>query len=145
MTNTRITEDPRIDPRLKAFLGMMPAMSPKDVESREALLASIQTEEAAAAREAMQGFFEMFDSEEVAPSKGLTVTEHVFISVPDGNSIKVRFIRPDATERLPCVYYIHGGGMMSMSCYYGNYRAWGRMIAAHGVAVAMVDFRNALT
>src|SRR4030095_7452401 len=33
----------------------------------------------------------------------------------------------------------------SLSCYYGNYRAWGRMIAAHGVAVAMIDFRNALT
>ena len=31
-----------------------------------------------------------------------------------------------------------------MSCYYGNYRAWGRMIAAQGVAVAMVDFRNAV-
>ena len=44
---------------------------------------------------------------------------------------------------LPCVYYIHGGGMETMSCYDGNYRAWGRIIAAQGVAVAMVDFRNA--
>ena len=35
--------------------------------------------------------------------------------------------------------------MQSMSCYYGNYRAWGKIIAAQGVAVAMVDFRNALT
>ena len=43
------------------------------------------------------------------------------------------------------MYYIHGGGMQSMSCYDGNYRAWGRIIAAQGVAVAMVDFRNALT
>jgi acetyl esterase/lipase len=145
MTNTKITEDPRIDPRLKVLLGAMPAMTPKNVESRAELLAAAQTEEATAAREAMQGFFDLFDSEDVAPSKGLTVTEHVFVSEPDGNSIKVRFIRPDATERLPCVYYIHGGGMQSMSCYYGNYRAWGRMIAAHGVAVAMVDFRNAVT
>ena len=32
-----------------------------------------------------------------------------------------------------------------MSCYYGNYKAFGRMIAANDVAVAMVDFRNALT
>jgi len=43
------------------------------------------------------------------------------------------------------VYYIHGGGMQMMSCYDGNYRAWGRVIAANGVAVAMVDFRNALS
>ena len=35
--------------------------------------------------------------------------------------------------------------MQSMSCYNGNYRAWGKIIAAQGVAVAMVDFRNALT
>jgi len=35
--------------------------------------------------------------------------------------------------------------MMTMSCYHGNYRAWGKIIAAQGVAVAMVDFRNALT
>ena len=34
--------------------------------------------------------------------------------------------------------------MATMSCYDGNYRAWGRIIAAQGVAVAMVDFRNAL-
>jgi acetyl esterase/lipase len=42
------------------------------------------------------------------------------------------------------VLYLHGGGMASMSCYDGNYRAWARIIAAAGVAVAMVDFRNAV-
>jgi acetyl esterase len=45
---------------------------------------------------------------------------------------------------LPCVYYIHGGGMAMMSCFDGMYRAWGRIIAAQGVAVAMVDFRNCI-
>jgi acetyl esterase/lipase len=34
--------------------------------------------------------------------------------------------------------------MASMSCFDGMYRTWGRMIAAEGVAVAMVDFRNCL-
>jgi acetyl esterase/lipase len=43
------------------------------------------------------------------------------------------------------VYYIHGGGMQVMSCFDGMYRSWGRIIAAQGVAVAMVDFRNCLT
>jgi acetyl esterase/lipase len=65
-------------------------------------------------------------------------------SQPDGNSINIRFIRPDGDEIVPCVYYIHGGGMQTMSCFDGMYRAWGRVIAAQGVAVAMVDFRNAL-
>ena len=45
---------------------------------------------------------------------------------------------------MPCIYYIHGGRMAFSSCYEGNYKAWGRMIAARGVAVAMVDFRNAV-
>ena len=34
--------------------------------------------------------------------------------------------------------------MQTMSCYDGNYQAWGRIIASKGVAVAMVDFRNSL-
>ena len=35
--------------------------------------------------------------------------------------------------------------MATLSCYDGNYRAWARVIAAQGVAVAMVDFRNCIS
>jgi acetyl esterase/lipase len=35
--------------------------------------------------------------------------------------------------------------MQAMSCFHGIYRAWGKIIAQQGVAVAMVDFRNCLT
>ena len=68
-----------------------------------------------------------------------------FTSEPDGNTIKVCMFVPESGGPHPCVYYIHGGGMQSMSCFLGNYQAWGKIIAAQGVAVAMVDFRNALT
>ena len=34
--------------------------------------------------------------------------------------------------------------MATLSAFDGNYRAWGRIIAANGVAVAMVDFRNSV-
>jgi acetyl esterase/lipase len=34
--------------------------------------------------------------------------------------------------------------MQWLSCFNGMYRAWGRIMAAQGVAVVMVDFRNAL-
>jgi acetyl esterase len=34
--------------------------------------------------------------------------------------------------------------MAFSSSYEGNYKTWGRMIAARGVAVAMVDFRNSV-
>ena len=30
------------------------------------------------------------------------------------------------------------------SCFDGNYKTWGRMIAAKGVAVAMIEFRNSV-
>ena len=32
-----------------------------------------------------------------------------------------------------------------LSCYEKNYQAWGKIIAANGVAVAMVDFRNSIS
>jgi acetyl esterase/lipase len=88
---------------------------------------------------------ERCDTEEVAPSDGLVFAEHSVVSEPDGNRINIRLIRPSGQDGLPCVYYIHGGAMANMSCYDANYRAWGRIIAAQDVVVAMVDFRNALS
>ena len=143
---SKLVADPRIDPRIKALFGAMPPpeMAPGNVANREELLAEENSEEGKKRAAAMTAMFEMVDNEEVAPSAGLSVATHTFRSEPDGNTVKIRFIRPDTTERLPCVYYIHGGGMMMMSCFDGMYRAWGKIIAAQGVAVAMVDFRNCL-
>jgi acetyl esterase len=140
-----IADDPRIDPRLKAFLGAMPmGGGMHDAANRAELLAQANTEQALAGRKTLTEVLSLCDREDIAPSDGLDIGEHTFVSEPDGNKIKLRFIRPEGDAVLPCVYYIHGGGMEAMSCYDGNYRAWGRMIAARGVAVAMVDFRNAL-
>jgi acetyl esterase len=143
---TDVSNDPRIDPRLKVMiLGIPTPEAVVDAESRDQLLIEANTEAAIAQREMIAALLGAADNEEIAPSKGLNITEHSVVSQPDGNTINVRLIRPDGKGSLPAVYYIHGGGMQSMSCYDGNYRAWGRIIAAQGVAVAMVDFRNALT
>jgi acetyl esterase len=88
---------------------------------------------------------DMCDTEEAAPSAGLRVHTEKIVSEPDGNTINLQVIRPDTDETVPCVYYIHGGGMASLSCYDGMYRGWGKIIAANGVAVVMVDFRNSVT
>ena len=141
----RIASDPRIDPRLKAIFGAMePAPPQPDVASREQLLSEAMTEEAMMQRKLFTDVLETCDTEEIAPSAGLAVSEYQVTSQPDGNTINIRFVRPEGADLVPCVYYIHGGGMQIMSCYDGNYRAWARIIAAQGVAVAMVDFRNAL-
>lgn len=145
MTTRGMNDDPRIDPRIKALMGAMAIPEGSDVASREEMLERANTPEARKMAEAFKGFLEFCDTEEIAPGEGLEISTLTFTSEPDGNSIQVQFIRPVSTEPLPCVYYIHGGGMQAMSCYDGNYRAWGKIIAAQGVAVAMVDFRNALT
>ena len=85
------------------------------------------------------------DTDEVAPSAGLVVSVEEFTSQPDGNTVKLRITRPDSQDVVPCVYYIHGGGMTSLSCFDGMYRGWAKFIAANGVAVVMVDFRNSVT
>jgi acetyl esterase/lipase len=142
---SKITNDPRIDPRIKMMLGSAPDVGPAgDVANREQLLAEEQTEPAKARVQMLEAMFAMCDNEQVAPSKGLKITTETFRSEPDGNTIKIQYIRPDTAEKLPCVVYLHGGGMQFFSCFDGMYKAWGRIIAAQGVAVAMIDFRNAL-
>jgi acetyl esterase/lipase len=144
--NNRIANDPRIDPRIKTILAAFPDMPAQpDVADRQVLLDEANSAEAAERRAAFAGFIDMVDNEDLAPSAGLTIPEHKIVSDPDGNKINLRFIRPDGDDAKPCVYYIHGGGMAALSCYDGNYRAWGKIIAANGVAVAMVDFRNCLS
>src|ERR1700722_15887953 len=143
---TKLMADPRIDPRIKAVMGGWPDLPPvPDAKDRAQLLAEVGTPEAKARAEAQRAMLAAMDNEEVAPSTGLTIRTETFTSEPDGNQIKIQFIRPEGEAVVPCVYYIHGGGMQSMSAFDGMYKAWGKIIAAQGmVAVAMVDFRNCL-
>jgi acetyl esterase len=144
-TPSKVETDPRLDPRIKKVFASMPAPVEKpNVSSREELLAQENSPAALAALARQASFFDSMDSEEVAPSAGLSVRTETLTSSPDRNTINIQYIRPDNDEILPCVYYIHGGRMEMSSCYEGNYKTWGRMIAARGVAVAMVDFRNSV-
>jgi acetyl esterase/lipase len=140
-----IAGDRRLDPRIKALLLMLPQLEESDVPSREVLLAETNAAGSAEAAEAFKAFMDLCDTEEAAPSAGLRVSTEKITSAPDGNSINQQVIRPDNDEIVPCVYYIHGGGMATLSCYDGMYRGWGKLIAANGVAVVMVDFRNCVS
>lgn len=142
---SKLSEDRRIDPRLKALFGGFDMPPSPNFASREEVLAQANSEEGRALRDGLADLFALCDTEEIAPSDGLTITTETFTSSPDGNTINVQLIKPESDGPLPAVYYIHGGGMASMSCYDPNYKAWGRIIAQNGVAVAMVDFRNCVT
>lgn len=137
-----IRDVPDIDPRIKATMAAMSLPESRDVESRDEPLARASSPGALEEMAIVTSVLDAFDNEDVAPSTGLTTTTHEFTSSPDGNPVKVQFIRPDGDDAKPCVYYIHGGAMAQFSAFDGMYRSWGRIIAAQGVAVAMVDFRN---
>jgi len=141
---SKLTRDPRIDPRLKALFAWPDRPPVGDIASREALIAEANSPEALAAEAALVALFDACNAEANAPSAGLAIRTDSFVSAPDGNTVQVAIIRPDTPERVACVVYLHGGGMQTMSAFDGMYQAWGRIIAAQGVAVVMVDFRNAL-
>jgi acetyl esterase/lipase len=139
-----VQSDGRLDPRLRAVLALIDVPELGDVADRQQLLDEAASPEGIAAALAAEEMMAFLDSEEVAPSTGLTISDHEVESQPDGNTITLRFIRPDGDTPLACVYYIHGGGMATGSINDAIYRAWPRVIAAKGVAVVMVEFRNAV-
>lgn len=141
----RIADDQRIDPRIRQIMGAFPSNGQGDVADRDELVAQTNSADGMALLRAMEQGFAILDDEDIAPSAGLDVSTIEFTSEPDGNTIKILFIRPAGDETLPLVYYIHGGGMQTMSAFNGLYSSWGRILAGQGgVAVAMVDFRNCL-
>ena len=145
MTVPDIENDRRLDPRVKWSLRNVPVTSLGDIDSRERLLEISNSPKANAIREKMEALYDTLDTEDVASSDGLAISVHEFVSSPDANTVKIRFVRPEGDETVPCVYYIHGGGMQNGTAFGAMYRVWARVLAAHGVAVAMVDFRNCVT
>jgi acetyl esterase len=140
-----IAGDRRIDPRIKALLEFLPDVTLSTATTREELLAEANTPEALEGAETFRQFMALCDTEEAAPSAGLHISTQSIPSSPDGNTVNLQIIRPVGDEVVPCIYYIHGGGMTNLSCFDGMYRGWGKLIAANGVAVVMVDFRNAIS
>lgn len=64
----------------------------------------------------------------------------------DGNDIPLHIFRPArATEPLPCVIYLHGGGMTILEAHNHVHKQWSQDLAATGMVVVTVGFRNAWT
>ncbi|WP_425838278.1 alpha/beta hydrolase [Streptomyces fractus] len=143
---SKLLDDPRIDPRIKASpVGAIPE-PPRllDVASREELLDEANSDAQKEMRDKrLTAYTELF-GEQAVPTAGLRGETLSFTSVPDGNTVRINYLRPDTDETLPCVLHIHGGGMQSGSAFDPVTQAWCRTIAHQGVAVASVDFRNCL-
>jgi acetyl esterase/lipase len=141
------SRDHRLDARNRALLAALeqPLLYyPENAASREEAIAAATTPAALALEEERGAMLESMDDEAVTPSDGLRISTATMLSRPDGNQVQLQVIRPDTDELLPCVYYIHGGAMMILSAFMGNYRAWGKTMARQNLCVVMVDFRNSL-
>ncbi|MDT7641991.1 MAG: acetyl esterase [Pseudonocardiales bacterium] len=138
-----LRDDPRADPRMVAALAAFgldahpepPPISPRS--SREELLAFCAAAEG--------GFEAVFAAlyEGLAPVRGVT-TETTSITGPDGNEITLYVHRPEGSgdTALPCVVHLHGGGMVILEGAGVCYARIRDELAATGLVVVGVEFRN---
>ena len=142
MPSMTLGTDPRADPRMVAALAPVglagePAESPVDESSStEELLAYVL--EAEAGFEALFGAF----NAGLPDVEGVTRRVEV-IRGPDGNDVTLYLHRPaDAEGALPGVLHLHGGGMVLLEAAGPGYVRWRDLLAAAGLVVVGVEFRN---
>jgi acetyl esterase/lipase len=143
----KLTRDERIDPRIRAWV--------KSLGGGGDVLLRVNVESHAAVAERMQETLmkrlENIPKPVPPPAEvralwsknKLNVTTEAY-TTPEGNVCKMLLILPKAPGPHPCVYYLHGGGMVVGSAFQPDKVAWARLLANQGVAVAVPDFRNAV-
>ncbi|WP_351237542.1 alpha/beta hydrolase fold domain-containing protein [Streptomyces sp. NPDC002133] len=134
--------DPRVHPGVIAALAPFgldgsataPPVSPRS--TRAELL-----EFAAGAESAFEPVFEALMAG--LPEVEGVASETQTVTGADGDEIKLYVSRPEDVEGpLPCIYHIHGGGMVIMGATSAVYNRWRLELAATGLVVIGVEFRN---
>ena len=137
-----LKDDPRADPRMIAAmapvgLSEIPPTSPVDASSTlEALLEHVSEAEA--------GFGGLFDylGTDMPVVEGVTSSVEVIRGM-DGNDITLFIHRPaNTTGPLPGIVHLHGGGMVLLEAAGPGYVHWRNELAATGLVVVGVEFRN---
>jgi len=137
-----LRDDPRADPRMIAAmepfgLADPPEEAPVDSESPiEALLEYVTAAE--------EGFEALFGALVGALPDVAGVTRSVeVIEGVDGNDVTLYLHRPDVEgAALPGVLHLHGGGMVFLEAAGAAYARWRDELAASGMVVVGVEFRN---
>ncbi len=138
----QLRDDPRADLRMIAAmspigLDITPPPSPVTAASPIAdILEACMLAEAG-----FQMAFGMVNQPTETPGVSSTVET---ITGSDGNEITLYIHRPEqADAALPCVVHTHGGGMTILTAADPGYGRWRDMLAATGLVVVGVEFRNA--
>lgn len=138
-----LATDPRSDPR------MLAAMRPLGMDQRapalpigpDATLEQVLELMTVAEEGNDAAFTALFDG--LAPVEGVTSETRV-IRGEAGNEVTLFIHRPvDGPARMPGLVHLHGGGMTILSAADGAYRRLRDELAATGMVVVGVDFRNA--
>jgi acetyl esterase len=134
--------DPRVHPGVVAALapfgldGLASAPPVSPGSPRTALL-----EFAAGAEAAFEPLFEALMAD--VPEVDGVLSETRTVVAADGHEIKLYVSRPQGVEGpLPCIYHLHGGGMVFMGATGAVFDRWRRELTASGLVVVGVEFRN---
>ena len=138
----QLIDDPRLDPRIRASMieqgsgvGALPSSGVATNADRAAWINQVEI-----------GMDERPAKPPVPDEVEAMVTTSWFtITGVDGNEIELVMKRPKGSEgtALPCVYHTHGGGMVMMSMKDTSFQSLYTTLAAEGVCVIGVEFRNA--
>jgi acetyl esterase len=137
-----LATDPRADPRMVAVFSAFGIAGHADgaplppAAPREELLGFVEAVETG-----FEGLFTAL-AEGSPPLDGVT-SELVTITGEGGHEIRLHVHRPsDVDGPLPCVYQVHGGGMVMLSTVGPLYTRWRDELAAAGNVVVGVEYRN---
>lgn len=138
-----LKDDPRADPRMLAAmapLGLDVAPPPSPVDATTPL------EDILAYTLVAEAGFDMLGGvlgANAAPVTGVTSYTEVIKGV-DGNDISLYVHKPtNVSGPVPCIVHTHGGGMAILKASNPNYVRWRDDLAATGLVVVGVEFRNA--
>lgn len=137
-----LKDDPRADPRMLAAMAPIglsepPPPSPVTIESSlEELLEYCSMAEA--------GFDMLFSSlaVDLPPVEGVARSVQVIRGI-DGNDVTLFIHQPAKRDgSLPGIVHLHGGGMVLLEAAGDGYVRWRDELAATGLVVVGVEFRN---
>jgi acetyl esterase/lipase len=145
--SVELRTDPRLAPGLREVFAAFAldghaAPPPLDRSAGPAAVAEF----VGGAHAAFEGLYAVVPSEwpGEAPAEVTYRTETV--RGPDGNDILLHIFRPAGVAGpLPGLVYLHGGGMTILEAHNRVHEQWGRDLAATGLTVVTVGFRNAWT
>lgn len=140
--NNVLKTDMRADPRMVAALAPFemdgaPAPAPVSEDSSYQELLDYCAE----AEVGFEGLFAALVAD-LPPIENVEKRTEVIKGV-DGNDINLYIHKPtNVSGPLPCVYHTHGGGMVMLEAAGPTYTRWRDELAALGMVVVGVEFRN---